>query len=336
MAAMLVIVLVLCLCKGLEGAIPQQRDQQQWTGFQTAINQRLATIERQLTEKDVQIRKLETKLETHIAIYSKYVTDNEREGQRKNIEINQLKDLVTSLKNNVTVLEQTCRVPDAANRMSNLGYGNVANEHVKEENHVTNTLLSVTSSGETEDHVLMSDSSNKDGHIHDGPTTTYSDSTHITSEDDVVPSHRISQIRAVPYSSVVAFHSELTHRPILRSGNTIVFNHETLDEGHGYNPGDGIYIVPETGTYVFVWVTFSGFHEHIQTQLMVNGGVRGSSFSDAQQIHDLHQATSVVVLRVNQGDHMYIKVGHTSAANATLYYDPHYNGASTFSGWKLS
>ncbi|XP_069102538.1 uncharacterized protein [Argopecten irradians] len=288
MADMLVIVLVLCLCRELEGAVPQQRDQpQQWTEFETSLNQRLATMERQLTDKDVQIRNLETKLESHITVYSKYVTDNEREIQKKNIEINQLKERVRILTQKVNCVS--------------------SQDTYNDESVPTSDAVQINSD----------------------QTITGSESSERKS-----PRHR--QTRVTQPSSVVAFHSELTQEPAVSKGNTVVFNHETLDEGQGYNPVDGIYIVPETGTYVFVWVMFAEFRQHIQTLLMVNGAVRGSSFSDAQEVHDLHQATSVVVLKVNQGDHVFIKVGHTSVTSVTFHYDRNYNGASTFSGWKLT
>ncbi|XP_069108132.1 kinesin-related protein 12-like [Argopecten irradians] len=144
------------------------------------------------------------------------------------------------------------------------------------------------------------------------------------------------QKRVVPSTASpqtpVAFHTTITTKAFTPD-DTVVFDKETLDQGNGYNPGDGIYTVPETGTYVFTWTVICDRHGFIQTVLVANGVVRGSSWTEATDVNDLHQTTAVVVLPLNQGDHVFIRMGHTYGTghivtDSTL-------GVSTFSGWKL-
>ncbi|XP_033725760.1 uncharacterized protein LOC117315606 [Pecten maximus] len=175
----------------------------------------------------------------------------------------------------------------------------------------------------------------KAGPVRKDATFSNSESTEVPSEDSVVQIRRPSLMRAIPSSSIVAFHSELSNSVGVRTGNIVVYDHETLDEGHAYSPHDGIYTVPVSGIYVIVWETFASFHSYIQTFLVVNGAKRGSSFSDAQEAHDIHLVSSLVVLRLHQGDHVVIQVGRTSEINATMYGYSGYSARPTFSGWKL-
>ncbi|XP_069107933.1 uncharacterized protein [Argopecten irradians] len=132
--------------------------------------------------------------------------------------------------------------------------------------------------------------------------------------------------------SNVAFHAYLTSRLNLPTQAAVIFDHEVLDNRNGYNPRDGIYLVPETGTYVITWTMVSLGRSAFQTLLVVNGQTRGRTWTDAEEIADSHQATGIVVLSLNQGDHLFIRMGHVY--HGGILADSSYANP-TFSGWKI-
>ncbi|XP_033725761.1 uncharacterized protein LOC117315608 [Pecten maximus] len=323
MSARIVIVsLFICLIRGLDGVAQQPNDEPQLMEFIASINQKLTKMEHQLTDKDVQIRNLETKLENHMAVNAKYVNDKEKEMQMKNLELDQLRQHVTSLTETLSETVTASRV--LANRVSILEQTIIGDESSAES----------ISARNSEVHGFFE--------VNDDPKQTRIQNDTIFSNmaseevpsDDVVEDQtsETRQIRVVP-SFPLAFHVELTNSMAVSQGTIVKYNNEALDDGDGYKISDGIYTVSETGTYVITWTTLSGFRSYIQTFLVVNGVKRGASFSDAQEIHDVHQASSVVVLRLNQGDHVFIQIGHTTTN--TMYSDISYSARPTFSGWKL-
>ncbi|XP_033745364.1 EMILIN-2-like [Pecten maximus] len=130
-----------------------------------------------------------------------------------------------------------------------------------------------------------------------------------------------------------AFHAVMSSSKAVTPNEALVFDQETLDQGEGYNPGTGLYTVPESGTYVLTWTIVCNPHNAIQTVLVVNGAIRGSSWTDSQEINDYHQTSALVVLTLNEGDHIYIRMGHTYGKGTVVSSGT--LGRPTFSGWKL-
>ncbi|XP_033755045.1 EMILIN-2-like [Pecten maximus] len=142
------------------------------------------------------------------------------------------------------------------------------------------------------------------------------------------------QKRVAPTNrTAVAFHVTLSKRTTVTNNDVIVYDFETLDQGDGYNPRDGLYIAPESATYVLTWTTICNPHNYFKTLLVVNGAIRGTSWTDSQEINDYHQTTAVIVLTLNQGDHIFIRMGPTNG-HGTIVSD-NIVGYSSFSGWKL-
>ncbi|XP_033762759.1 uncharacterized protein LOC117344205 [Pecten maximus] len=137
--------------------------------------------------------------------------------------------------------------------------------------------------------------------------------------------------RVAPSSSTVAFHTKMSSAKTLVNGVIMIFDNEILDQGNGYNPRDGIYTVPESGTYVLTWKVLSEKNSYIVTALVVNGEEMGISLTNSEDITDKHQTTEIVVLRLDQGDHVFIRVKTKagSVVSDTTY------GKLTFSGWKI-
>ncbi|XP_033725759.1 uncharacterized protein LOC117315605 [Pecten maximus] len=342
--------LFVCLLSELEAVAPQTRDQSQHlVEAVAAIDQKLTKMERQLIDKDVRIRNLETTLENHIAVHADYVKDTEKEMQMKNLELNRLQQLVTSLTETANSFKQTLSETSSesrelASRMSVLEQAIFADGVNAKERDGQSMASSDIRNEETSDKSVRINASNaepvqmagpvhKAGPVRKDATFSNSESTEVPSEASVVQIRRPSLMRAVPSSSIVAFHYELSNSVTVRTGSVVVYDHETLDEGHGYSPHNGIYTVPVAGIYVMVWDTFANFRSYIQTFLVVNGTKRGTSFSDAQATHDL--VSSLVVLRLQQGDRVVIQVGRTSDTNATMSSYGSFTAKPTFSGWKL-
>ncbi|XP_033728541.1 uncharacterized protein LOC117317741 [Pecten maximus] len=69
------------------------------------------------------------------------------------------------------------------------------------------------------------------------------------------------QQKRVATGQTIAFHASLSHTVDASPHSTVVFDQEQLDQGDGYNPLDGIYSAPESGTYVITWTPWQiGMH----------------------------------------------------------------------------
>ena len=91
----------------------------------------------------------------------------------------------------------------------------------------------------------------------------------------------------------------------------IVFDVVKTNAGNGYHPSTGVFIVPESGMYVFSWSFMTGNNLHDSTQLMVNSNEEG--------IIHIHPGTGgwitgtgVAVLHVNKGDDVYVRISSLS------------------------
>ncbi|OWF47660.1 uncharacterized protein LOC110454072 [Mizuhopecten yessoensis] len=110
----------------------------------------------------------------------------------------------------------------------------------------------------------------------------------------------------------------------------IKYDDVMLDEGNGYNHGNGIYEIPTSGVYVFTWTIMSGTNNggSMSTHLMVNGVVRSATDADSDA-HNWEAATGLIVTSVSKGDHVYILAYSTGQVISDT------NNRSTFSGWRL-
>ncbi|XP_060078519.1 uncharacterized protein LOC132558017 [Ylistrum balloti] len=155
-------------------------------------------------------------------------------------------------------------------------------------------------------------------------------------DDEEVSTISSSRQNRVPTMRAVAFHTALsTFKTAFKTDAAVIFDHEALDNGNGYSPTEGIYIVPQSGTYVLTWTILADARQEFDTFLIVNGDVRGSSFSDTSENGDYYQSTAVVVIFLNEGDHVFIRMGYTTVAVGTIVSTDNHYGVSTFSGWKL-
>ena len=135
--------------------------------------------------------------------------------------------------------------------------------------------------------------------------------------------------------STVAFFAQLSSNiPLAEAtGNHVmVFDLVKTNAGNGYHPSTGVFIVPESGYYVFSWSFRNSDRHYHSTELMVNKTV--------ESVIHLHtgagswlSGTGVAVLHVNKGDDVYVRISALSH-----YGDIHSDnyGRSSFTGWKLN
>ncbi|XP_056003348.1 uncharacterized protein LOC125662766 isoform X2 [Ostrea edulis] len=159
-------------------------------------------------------------------------------------------------------------------------------------------------------------------------------------EDSKESYHRDQQTRKriVPPTSfptsLVAFHAYLSKDSTgpLSAHHILKFDSISLNKGHGYNAYDGIFIAPTSGTYVFTWSIMSDVQGNVFSQLMKNSDIIGTRYADSATSTVWDFATGIVVVGVNQGDHVYVWLGRESVGKvlSVLY------SRTTFSGWILN
>ncbi|XP_069114757.1 uncharacterized protein [Argopecten irradians] len=132
----------------------------------------------------------------------------------------------------------------------------------------------------------------------------------------------------------VAFHASISNAKTVNHNEVLIYDNEVLDQGDGYDPSVGIFIAPESGTYVLTWTTVCSTRSVIQSLLVVNGSVRGTSWTDSENVGDIHQTTAIVVQSLNQADKVFIRTG-PSYGHGLVLSDIR-NSLSTFSGLKLA
>ena len=128
-----------------------------------------------------------------------------------------------------------------------------------------------------------------------------------------------------------AFYLKFSGKVSAANNAVIIFNQKVLDSANAYDSGNGIYTVPESGTYIFTWTVYCRGHEWATTQLMINNYEYGKSFANSEEINDTHTSTGLVVATVKQGDTVFVRFG--SSANSGYLYSLY--ATNTFSGWIL-
>ena len=96
---------------------------------------------------------------------------------------------------------------------------------------------------------------------------------------------------------------------------------------------EGIYVVPETGLYVFSWTITVYGHSQALTQIMVNGHQQGDTLADSEVASDLHTSTGTLVNSFAKGDHVYIQLYPIYYVKGSLEA---IKGQCSFSGWKIA
>ncbi|XP_062613741.1 complement C1q-like protein 2 [Saccostrea cucullata] len=122
------------------------------------------------------------------------------------------------------------------------------------------------------------------------------------------------------------------HTPSILVQFSLRFDVVKINVGNGYHPSTGVFVVLETGIYVFTWtIRIYGNYNH-STQLMVNTKEQGIIRTHVTSGVDF-EGTGIVVAQVTAGDDVFVRT-HASWNNGAIISDT--AGRSSFSGWKLS
>ncbi|OWF35356.1 uncharacterized protein LOC110443031 [Mizuhopecten yessoensis] len=314
MSARLVIVLWLfgSICE-INGAALSADDMfQRWTDFVATYDNKVAKLESLLTEKDERISLLEAKLDIEI--------------EKKNSEMAQLKRDMTMLIQNTNIL----------NKYKSAFTDEFEGKDVEEMELNVDIENSPTVARPENNAGLQKFKGDNTTHTNISKTVRHDDKDikvdRLDGSRRGVERETLRRYRRVAPTPTVAFHTKMSSPRTLANGITIMFDEEALDQGNGYNQHDGIYTVPVSGTYVMTWKVLSAIHSVIHTSLVVNGVVMGNSDTDSEDITDIHQTTAIVVLRLNQGDLVLVRVTGTNLGGIV---SDTFHGKATFSGWKI-
>ncbi|KAK3093197.1 hypothetical protein FSP39_012524 [Pinctada imbricata] len=137
--------------------------------------------------------------------------------------------------------------------------------------------------------------------------------------------------RGLPVATPVAFYAYMTHiMTSVGEHHQLVFDVVKTNIGDGYHQS-GVFIVPESGIYVFTLsfrVHNEGYHA---VELDVNGNRMGVAYSLAHNnVSD--QTSATIVISVKKGDDVYLRTGNHNnkgEINTDSY------GYTYFAGWKI-
>ncbi|XP_062571701.1 caprin-2-like [Saccostrea cucullata] len=139
-----------------------------------------------------------------------------------------------------------------------------------------------------------------------------------------------------PYPSntiqTIAFYAYMSkHTPTITIQYPLTFDVVKTNFGNGYHSTTGVFMVPESGVYVFTWTIRIGSNNYHATQLMVNTDELGIIYSYVGSGPDLG-GTGIVVAHVDKGDDVYVRT-HALWNSGVIYSDA--SGRSSFAGWRL-
>ncbi|XP_052083635.1 C1q-related factor-like [Mytilus californianus] len=136
----------------------------------------------------------------------------------------------------------------------------------------------------------------------------------------------------VSTSNHVAFYTQLTKTLHLATNQMVVFDHIQLNHGNSYSSLDGEFVCTLQGTYAVSWTITCSDNTAIETELVVNGNVKGHIFTDAGNHADYETNSGTAVLDLKVGDRVWIRVGHVY--NGQIVGNG--LGSSTFSGFLVN
>lgn len=125
------------------------------------------------------------------------------------------------------------------------------------------------------------------------------------------------------------FYVELSVTTTLNIKSIVKFDTEFIDEGNNFNTGDGIFVAPISGVYLFSWTIQTYGSKNVQTELRVDNIVKGKQLMNLGSGAGHFATTRSVFCTVNRGDHVWIQ---TSYYSDNYLYVPHADVRSSFMG----
>ncbi|XP_062578992.1 caprin-2-like [Saccostrea cucullata] len=88
---------------------------------------------------------------------------------------------------------------------------------------------------------------------------------------------------------------------------TVVYDTVITNNDNGYNPKNGIFTCPQSGTYVFLWNTLIMYRTYIRLEIVVSGTALYGFLEDTEDANDYDTATASIIVKVDVGDTVFIR-----------------------------
>jgi hypothetical protein len=141
-------------------------------------------------------------------------------------------------------------------------------------------------------------------------------------------------LATVPHDTgnVIAFYAYMSaNTPPITLQHPLRFDVVKTNAGNAYHPNTGVFMVPQTGIYVFTWtIRIDGTNYH-SAELVANSDSVGVVHLNAAG--RTGEVTGIVVVHVDNGDDVFVRTyrdynsGFVTSDGA---------GRSSFAGWKLA
>lgn len=111
----------------------------------------------------------------------------------------------------------------------------------------------------------------------------------------------------------VAFTAGVAHGVLGDETRTdIIYRDVITNLGGGYNPINGVFTAPVSGTYVFFTTVVSWGDESISTDIVLNGNSQVRTFAESREFHYPEQnvyqtGTNLVCLQLQVGDRVWVR-----------------------------
>ncbi|XP_056017324.1 multimerin-2-like [Ostrea edulis] len=132
----------------------------------------------------------------------------------------------------------------------------------------------------------------------------------------------------------IAFYAYLSKGESVIQHHSVIFDTVITNVGVAYNHHDGVFTAPTNGVYVFNWNLYSSSHGDLVSELMVNSAQKGGRRSDSLRVEEDHSSSGTVVVQINQGDVVYVRMHPTASIAGFIVSSGNYQ--SSFSGWLLA
>lgn len=126
------------------------------------------------------------------------------------------------------------------------------------------------------------------------------------------------------------FYVELSGNTHLQTNSIVKFDTQFTDEGNNFNTGDGIFIAPISGVYMFSWIIQTYTSKSVETELRVDNIVKGKHLMSLGSGAGFFGTTRYILCTVNKGDHVWIQTTNTYGDN--YFHDLHSGVRSSFMG----
>ncbi|XP_056017323.1 complement C1q-like protein 4 [Ostrea edulis] len=152
----------------------------------------------------------------------------------------------------------------------------------------------------------------------------------LTDNVDTVKTSNVEE-----HDQAIAFYAYLSKGESAIQHHGVTFDTVITNVGAAYNHHDGVFTAPTNGVYVFNWNLYSSYHGDLVSELMVNSAKKGGRRSDSLRVEEDHSSSGTVVVQINQGDVVYVRM-HPTASITGYIISSSGSYQSSFSGWLLA